>query len=93
MFLHDVPADVAERLLEHGEGGDGGGAWDDPWPLDAWPDLPTSVIAGARDRLFPLEYMRDLARDRLGLDEVAVIDSGHLPALSRPADLVRLLVD
>ena len=93
MFLHDVPADVAERLLAHGEGGDEGASWDDPWPLDAWPDVPTTVIAGARDRLFPLEYMRGLARERLGLDEVAVIDSGHLPALSRPADLVRLLVD
>ncbi len=93
MFLHDVPADVTERLLAHGEGGDEGASWDDPWPLDAWPDVPTAVVGGARDRLFPLEYMRGLARDRLGLDEVAVIDSGHLPALSRPADLVRLLVD
>ena len=93
MFLHDVPADVAERLLAHGEGGDEGASWDDPWPLEAWPDVPTTVIAGARDRLFPLEYRRGLARDRLGLDDVAVIDSGHLPALSRPADLVRLLVD
>jgi pimeloyl-ACP methyl ester carboxylesterase len=93
MFLHDVPADVAERLLAHGEGGDEGASWDDPWPLDAWPDVPTTVVAGARDRLFPLAYMRGLARDRLGIDEVAVIDSGHLPALSRPADLVRLLVD
>ena len=93
MFLHDVPADVAERLLAHGEGGDEGASWDDPWPLEAWPDVPTTVVAGARDRLFPLAYMRGLARDRLGLDDVAVIDSGHLPALGRPADLVRLLVD
>ena len=54
MFLHDVPADVAERLLAHGEGGDEAASWDDPWPLDAWPDVPTTVIAGARDRLFPL---------------------------------------
>ena len=76
MFLHDVPDDVAERLLAHGEGGDEGASWDDPWPLDAWPDVPTTVIAGARDRLFPLAYMRGLAarpardrrrrRDRLG---------------------------
>ena len=27
MFLHDVPADVAERLLAHGEGGDEGASW------------------------------------------------------------------
>jgi len=93
MFLHDVPDEVGERLLARGEGGDEAASWDDPWPLDAWPNVPTTVIAGAGDRLFPLDYMRRLARDRLGLHEVAVIDSGHLPALSRPADLVRLLVD
>jgi pimeloyl-ACP methyl ester carboxylesterase len=93
MFLHDVPDEVGERLLARGEGGDEAASWDDPWPLDGWPDVPTTVIAGVRDRLFPLDFMRRLARDRLGLDDVSGIDSGHLPALSRPADLVRLLVD
>jgi pimeloyl-ACP methyl ester carboxylesterase len=92
MFLHDVPADVAERLLTEGDSRDEGKSFEDPWPLERWPDVPTRVIAGGRDRLFPLEYMRALARDRLGLDEVAVIDSGHLPALSRPTELVELLV-
>jgi pimeloyl-ACP methyl ester carboxylesterase len=91
MFLHDVPPDVTRRLLERGAGGDEGLAFEEPWPLDAWPDVPTSVIAGARDRLFPLEFMRGLARDRLGIEEVAVVDSGHLPALSRPEELARLL--
>jgi pimeloyl-ACP methyl ester carboxylesterase len=79
--------------MARGAPGDSATPFEQPWPLEAWPDVPTSVIAGARDRLFPLDYMRRLARDRLGLHEVAVIDSGHLPALSRPADLVRLLVD
>ncbi len=92
MFLHDVPADVAERLLAQGEGGDEAASWDDPWPLDAWPDIPTTVIAGARDRLFPLPYMRALARDRLGIEDVAVVDSGHLPALSRPEELARAIL-
>jgi pimeloyl-ACP methyl ester carboxylesterase len=92
MFLHDVPAGVAERLLKEGDTRDEVKSFEDPWPLDAWPDVPTTVIAGARDRLFPLGYMRDLARDRLGLDEVTVIDSGHLPALSRPADLTRAIL-
>ncbi len=92
MFLHDMPDEVGERLLAHGEGGDEGASWDDPWPLDAWPDVPTTVIAGARDRLFPLDFMRALSRERLGIDDVSVIDSGHLPALSRPEDLTRLLL-
>ena len=83
-FLHDVPAEVSERLLARGEGGDEGASWDDPWPLDAWPPVPTTVIAGARDRLFPLDFMRGLARDRLGIDEVAVVDSGHLARAQPP---------
>jgi hypothetical protein len=44
------------------------------------------VIACRHDRLFPLDFMRRLARERLGV-EVDVIDSGHLPALSRPREL------
>jgi pimeloyl-ACP methyl ester carboxylesterase len=48
------------------------------------------VLAGRHDRLFPLEFMRRLARERLGI-EADVIDSGHLPAVSRPDELVRRL--
>jgi pimeloyl-ACP methyl ester carboxylesterase len=91
-FLHDVPADVAERLLTEGDSRDEGRSFADPWPLDAWPDIPTTVIAGARDRLFPLGYLRRLARDRLGLSDVTVVDAGHLPALSRPEDLTRAIL-
>ena len=91
-FFHDVPDDVVARLLAEGSIGDEGRSFEDPWPLDAWPDVPTEVIAGARDRMFPLPYMRRLARDRLGLDDVAVVDSGHLPALSRPEELTRAIL-
>jgi pimeloyl-ACP methyl ester carboxylesterase len=91
-FLHDVPADVAEHLLAEGDSRDEGSSFEDPWPLDARPDNPTTVTAGARDRLFPLGFMRGLARDRLGIEEVGVIDSGHLPALSRPEELARAIL-
>ncbi len=92
MFLHDVPDAVAAWLLEQGDTRDEGKSFEDPWPLEAWPDIPTTVIAGARDRLLPLEFMRGLARDRVGLDEVAVVDAGHLPALSRPEELARAIM-
>ena len=65
---------------------------DDPWPLDAWPDIPTTVIAGARDRLFPLEYMRGSPATGSGIEDVAVVDAGHLPALSRPEELARAIL-
>jgi hypothetical protein len=38
------------------------------------------------DRLFPLGFMRELALERLGI-AADVIDTGHLPALSRPDEL------
>jgi pimeloyl-ACP methyl ester carboxylesterase len=62
----------------------------DAWPLQAWPDLPTRVIAGRHDRLFPLPFMQRLSRDRLGV-EPEIVDSGHLPALSVPDALAERL--
>jgi pimeloyl-ACP methyl ester carboxylesterase len=85
-FLHDLPPDILEEALARGEPRQSGRPFQDPWPLDAWPDVPTRVLAGRHDRLFPLEFMRALARERLGLVP-DVIDSGHLPALSRPHEL------
>ena len=91
-FLHDVPADVAEHLLSEGDSRDEGKSFEDPWPLEAWPEIPTTVVAGARDRLFPFGFMRRLARARLGLQDVTVVDSGHLPALGRPEELARAIM-
>ena len=58
-----------------------------PWPLDRWPDVPTRVLAGRDDRLFPPEFQRRVARERLGLP-VDEIPGGHVVALSRPAEVV-----
>ena len=62
----------------------------EPWPLDAWPDVPTHVVLGQNDRFFPAEWLRGVVRDRLGIepDELA---SGHTPALSCPRELVDLI--
>jgi pimeloyl-ACP methyl ester carboxylesterase len=59
---------------------------DEPWPLEAWPDVPTRVLAGRHDRMFPLEFQQRIARERLGLD-VDEIDGGHMVAMSNPAEL------
>ncbi len=64
----------------------------EPWPLDGWPEIAASVIAGRSDRLFPYVFMVESARKRLGVECVA-LDAGHLPALSRPAELVDAKVD
>ncbi|TFV61984.1 UNVERIFIED_ORG: alpha/beta hydrolase [Bacillus sp. AZ43] len=82
-FLHDVPPEA--RVLDE-PFAQSGRPFEDPWPLHRWPDVPTRVLAGRDDRLFPLEFQRKLAAERLGL-EVDEIPGGHCVALSRPAEL------
>jgi pimeloyl-ACP methyl ester carboxylesterase len=91
VFFHDVDAE-ALRENERFEGAPGRGMFGEPWPLERWPDVPTVVLAPRDDRLFPLEFQRRVARERLGL-EVEEIDGGHLPMLSRPRELARRLVE
>ena len=89
-FLHDLPPDVLAEALERGAPEQADKPFGDPWPLDAWPDVPTHVLAGRHDRLFPIAFMHRLALERLGI-HAEVIDSGHLPALSRPDELTNRL--
>lgn len=89
-FLHDLSADTLQDALRRPvEQADG--AFIDPWPLSVWPAIPTKVIACRHDRLFPLEFMQQLSRDRLGI-EPDIIDTGHLPALADPDALVDMLL-
>jgi pimeloyl-ACP methyl ester carboxylesterase len=89
VFLHDVPADIA-RESERFSGVQTPGMFREPWPLDAWPDVPTRVIAPTDDRLFPLDFQRRVARERLNLDPEE-LPGGHVPMFSRPRELARRL--
>jgi pimeloyl-ACP methyl ester carboxylesterase len=90
-FFHDVPADVTAEAMRRGDPPQSMTPFSQPWPLEGWPDVPTRVVAGRDDRLFPLEFQRRVARERLGLpvDEIA---GGHLVALSQPLALGDRLV-
>jgi hypothetical protein len=90
VFLHDVDPEVA-RENERFSGAPGAGMFSEPWPLAAWPDVPTRVLAPRGDRLFPLPFQRRVARERLGR-EVDVMPGGHLPMLARPRELAEHLV-
>ncbi len=88
LFVHDVPPDVlaatelprdqSEALLE------------EPWPLAAWPDVPTEFLLCRDDRFFPAAWLREVVRDRLGIDPVE-IPGGHCAYLSQPAALANAL--
>jgi Alpha/beta hydrolase family len=91
VFLHDVDRGVA-RDNERYQGVPGDGMFGEPWPLESWPEVPTHVLAPTEDRLFPLEFQRRVARERLGL-EIDEIPGGHLPMLSRPRELAERLIE
>jgi pimeloyl-ACP methyl ester carboxylesterase len=89
VFMHDVPPDLAAEMLAKGRH-QSGTPTDEPWPLDAWPDVPTRYLLFRDDRFFPAEFARRLARERLGVvaDE---IDGSHCAYLSHPDELARQL--
>ena len=89
IFYHDVDPKLAAEALARGRP-QSEMPGKEPWPLAAWPDVPTRYLLCRNDRLFPAEWVRRVVRDRLGItpDEM---ESGHTPALSHPHELVRRL--
>ena len=89
VFAHDLPTGLAAASLEHVRQ-QSGTPFEQPWPLAAWPDVPTRFLLCRDDRFFPAEFQRRVVAERLGIvpDEM---DGGHLPALARPDELVQRL--
>jgi pimeloyl-ACP methyl ester carboxylesterase len=90
LYFHDVPQDVTAEAFERGEPDQSMTPMQQPWPLEAWPAVPTRVLVGREDRLFPAAFQRRIAQERLGLS-VDQINGGHLLALSRPRELAEWL--
>jgi pimeloyl-ACP methyl ester carboxylesterase len=89
LFMQDVPADLAAEAFrwERHQSETPGRK---PWPLAAWPNVPTRFLLCRDDRLFPADFMRRVVRERLGItpDE---IDGSHCVALSHPKELAERL--
>lgn len=83
-FFHDVPPELAESALGRDQCET---PMREPWPLTAWPDVPTRYLLCRDDRMLPAEVTRRVVRERLGL-EADEMDGGHCPFLSRPRELV-----
>ncbi len=54
VYYHDLPADLAAEAQERTWQGQSMRPMEQPWPLTVWPDVPTRILAGRHDRLFPL---------------------------------------
>jgi pimeloyl-ACP methyl ester carboxylesterase len=88
-FLHDLPPALAAEAGAHIRP-QSGTPFEKPWPLDAWPNVPTKFLLCTEDRFFPADFLRRVVESRLGFppDE---LEAGHLPMLSRPGELVEWL--
>lgn len=89
IYYHDVPKALQEEDAERSEGRVH--IPSEPWPANAWPDVPTRVLACRDDRLLPLPFIRDLASDRLGV-VAEEIEGGHCVLYSQPRALAERLV-
>ena len=89
-FFHDVDPAIVAEAMARGERSQSGTPMQAPWPLDAWPDVPTRFLLCRDDRFFPADFQRRIVRERLGIvpDEMP---GGHLPALAHPDELVERL--
>ena len=83
IYYHDLPSELSAEAQARTWQDQSNTPLEQPWPLPAWPDVPTRVLAGRHDRMFPLEFQRRIARERLGL-EVEEVDGGHMVALANP---------
>jgi hypothetical protein len=89
-FYHDVPRQLAAEAMSKERDHPSRASMDAPWPLDAWPEVPTRFVLCTEDRFFPPDFFRRLVAERLNIvpDEIA---AGHCVALSRPKELAELL--
>jgi len=89
-FYHDVP----EPLVTEAVGLLRAQAWlptQQPWPLEAWPDVPMRYVACDDDRILDPGWQVRIAKERLGIT-ANVLPGSHSPMLTRPADLADLLL-
>jgi pimeloyl-ACP methyl ester carboxylesterase len=86
IYYHDLPSELRAEAQARSWQNQSMTPLDEPWPLVSWPDVPTRVLSSRHDRMFPLDFQRRIARQRLDV-EVDEIDGGHMLALSNPAAL------
>jgi pimeloyl-ACP methyl ester carboxylesterase len=90
LFFHDVPAEITKQAMDGGERPQSNTPFERPYPVTAWPAVPTRFLLARDDRMFPATFQRRVVRERLGF-EPDEMDGGHLTALSRPVELAERL--
>ena len=66
--------------------------WDERYPLEKWPSVATSYIVCSEDRTIQPAWSRKVARTQLGVEPIELA-AGHCPYISRPKELVEILMN
>lgn len=91
LFYHDVDEAVANEALRH-ERDQSATPWDQPWPRESWPDVPTRYLLCREDKLFPAAFVRTMLARRLRGVVPEMVSGGHHPMLSHPGELAAALL-
>ena len=88
--LHDSPIELVDEYLSGHQLEQSDAPFGEPWPLSAWPQVPTRVLISREDHFFPAHFLRELARERLGID-ADEMPGDHAPMLGHPHELATRL--
>lgn len=89
LFTHDVPPEVLASFEPPRDQTDT--LFDEPWPLAAWPSVPTEFVVCRDDRFFPADWLTAIVRDRLGI-EPRTIPGSHCAFMSQPNALAQAIL-
>lgn len=89
LFVHDVPPDVLAASEPPRD--QTATLFEEPWPRDAWPEVPTHFLLCREDRFFPPGWLSEVVRRRLGIEPIEV-PGGHAAHLSQPVALADAIV-
>lgn len=89
-FFHDLSPELAASCAENDQRDEAAPIFEERCDFEAWPSS-VRALAGADDRLFPVDLQRRVARERLGV-ALETVPGGHMVALSNPAGLVGRLL-
>lgn len=85
LFYNGLTA-AQREVTEAAERSQAEGAFVQPWPRAAWPQVPTAVVALAEDRVLPPALLTRVAADRLGAT-ITIAPGGHMGMVSHPDEV------
>jgi pimeloyl-ACP methyl ester carboxylesterase len=90
-LLHDCPPDRRSWARETIRVVRAQRVMDERYPLEHWPDVPSSYIVCTEDRTIRPAWSHKIARSQLGIEPIE-LPGGHCPYVSRPKELAEALI-